>query len=175
MKITINDVPLECAGGNSGRVISAEQYAKLTEIGAAFRANASNECFSLSREIEAVKIEAAYINGSSEITAVKFRLAFYPWQGFGEHLSAKTINLSALWEISHNRLCYAGEDTPSDNNFSRVRCDQLKLQTNSSGEVAKRLLEALAKTVEKVADTLDCESKYLTEVADRIRRVNESE
>jgi hypothetical protein len=168
MKITISDKPLD-SQKEGVSVISDKQYKKLEGLGSAFQV-ASSPKFSL--EIEAVKIEAAYINYASEMTAIKFRIAFNPFLDFHGRQLAKDISMTALWEVNTNILWFNGWEVTSAVyvNFPRDRSDRMDLTAISPEEFASYLLEALAKTVEKVCFSLNKESEHLQTKADQLRR-----
>lgn len=176
MKITVSDVPLSQApkdGLYYHDTISEEQYAQLAELGAAFRIAARDQrYFNIGEEIEAVKIEAAYLNHELEITHIKFRIAFKPFIRYTGHLSPDTIRMSALWEVRHQELLYVDKDETSDKSFPRNTCQRFHLKKNDTEELIRLLFEALARTVEKAGEPLQNEHFHLEELANRVRRTD---
>lgn len=179
MKITINDVPLSQApkdGLYYHETVLDEQYARLAALGAAFRIVARDQrYFNIGEEIEAVKIEAAYINPELEITHIKFRIAFKPFLRYTGHLSPGTIRMSALWEVKNQELLYVDRDETSDISFPRNINQRFHLKKNDTEELIKLLFEALAKTIEKTSDPLQNEHFHLEEMANRVRRTDRSQ
>lgn len=165
MKITYCDTPSSRASGIVNEAISGEQHAELAKIGEAFWLVASPN---LSEEIEAVKIEAAYINHENKMTAVRFRIAFNPFLRFKGHQSAKIINLSGLWDIDRKIFWYTHEDI-SGTIFPTNSGSRFDLTLNTHEEVARCLLWGLTKVIEKTSYSLNNEAKHLADQANRVR------
>lgn len=168
MKLTICDTPSSSASGIVNEVISGEQHAELAKIGEAFWLVVSQN---LSEEIEAVKIEAAYINHDNKMTAVKFRIALNPFLRFKGHQSAKIINLSGLWDIGRKIFWYTHEDI-SGTIFPTNSGDCFDLTLSTHEEVVRCLLLGLTKVIEKASYSLNNEAKHLADQASRVRRVS---
>lgn len=168
MKITISDMPLDKHERINMGAVSDEQYKRLSAIGTAFRSATNAE---LRREIEAVKIEAAYIDWYENMIAIRFSVAFNPFLEFKEHHSTGIIKLYALWEKVSHTMWYNDDPMISQvyGNFPHYRSRALDLTTDSPEEIADHLLGALAGIIEDTNDSLRGESKHLEKTTNRIR------
>lgn len=171
MKITISDTPSRHPSGIINLTLPNKEYGKLIKLGAIFRIAIENRCPKMFLNIEAVKIEAENTDHDLRIEIVKFRIAFNAFSDFENLLPIKIINVSGLWDIDHSAFWYNNEikETVSGRRFLYDDAKKFNLKTNIPEEAVDCMLEALAKTIEKISDALYGASKCLKEKADQIR------